>query len=193
MVLDNYIIVVLVNITSLIDENGCKYNRFEQLIKVLSNIQDAGNKIIIVSSGAIASGANQLNMEFKSDELINQGFFGAIGQCKIIQLYFESFGKYDKTIAQILLNIKDFENEKKKAELLKTLDFLLHMQIIPIIQNDCIGHMNWNSVDKCFEDCIILSLAVTFLIKADKMIIYSDVDSISDNYFENVYESFILQ
>ena len=65
----------------------------------------------------------------------------AVGQCSIMFLYDKFFGDYDKTIAQILLNADDMEQEEKKENLIHTFDTLLELGIIPVVnENDSVSY-----------------------------------------------------
>lgn len=87
---------------------------FDRLACVLSDIQNMGYEVILVSSGAIAVGTNKLNMKERPSSMRMKQAAAAVGQCSIIYLYDKFFGDYDKSIAQILLNAEDMEQEEKK-------------------------------------------------------------------------------
>lgn len=76
-----------------------------------------GYEIILVSSGAIAVCSNKLNMKTKPTSMRMKQAAAAVGQCSIMFLYDIFFGDYDKTIAQILLNAEDIEQDEKKLNL----------------------------------------------------------------------------
>ena len=105
-------IVVKVGTSTLTNENGKNDLRaFDRLACVLSDVQNLGYEVILVSSGAIAVGANKLNMKSKPTELKLKQAAAAVGQCSIMYWYDKFFGDYDKTTAQILLNADDIEQE----------------------------------------------------------------------------------
>lgn len=65
----------------------------------------------------------------------------AVGQCSLRYLYDKFFGDYDKTVAQILLNAEDIEQEEKKENLINTFNALLEMGVIPIVnENDSVSY-----------------------------------------------------
>lgn len=75
----------------------------------------------------------------------------AVGQCSIMYLYDKFFGDYDKTIAQILLNAEDIEQEEKKENLTNTFDALLEMGIIPVVnENDSVSYTEIESEERMF-------------------------------------------
>ena len=75
-----------------------------------------GYEVVLVSSGAIAVGRNKLNMTAKPDSMRMKQAAAAVGQCSLMYLYDKFFGDYDKTVAQILLNADDIEEEEKKGK-----------------------------------------------------------------------------
>lgn len=103
-------IVVKVGTSTLTNELGKSDLRsFDRLACVLSDIQNMGNEVILVSSGAIAIGTNKLNMKECPLVMRIKQAAAAVGQCSMMYLYDKFFSDYDKTIAQILLNAEDME------------------------------------------------------------------------------------
>ena len=102
-----------------------------------------GYEVILVSSGAIAVGRNKLSMKDRPDynSMRMKQAAAAVGQCSLMYLYDKFFGDYDKTVAQILLNAEDIEQEEKKENLTNTFDALLEMGVIPIVnENDSVSY-----------------------------------------------------
>lgn len=127
-------IVIKVGTSTLTNELGQSDLRtFDRLACVLADIQNRGYEVILVSSGAIAVGTNKLNMKSRPTSMRLKQAAAAVGQCSIMFLYDKFFGDYDKTIAQILLNTEDMEQEEKKENLTNTFDALLEMGIIPVV------------------------------------------------------------
>lgn len=150
---------------------------FDHIACVLSDLQNLGYEIILVSSGAIAIGANKLRMNSRPTSIPLKQAAAAVGQCNIIYLYDKFFSSYDKTIAQILLNAEDMEIKEKKENLINTFNSLLEMNIIPIVnENDSISYSEIQSKDKLFGDNDMLSAIVAVLCQAQKLIILSDID-----------------
>ena len=114
-------IVVKVGTSTLTNEIGKSDLRsFDRLACVLSDIQNMGYEVILVSSGAIAIGANKLNRKERPSSMRMKQAAAAVGQCSMMYLYDKFFNDYDKTIAQILVNAEDREQEEKKENLIKT-------------------------------------------------------------------------
>lgn len=89
-------------------------------------------------------------------------------------LYDKFFRDYDKTIAQILLNAKDIEQEDKKENLINTFNTLLEMGVILVVnENDSVSYSKIESEDRLFGNNDMLSAVVTILCKAKQLVILS--------------------
>lgn len=176
-------IVVKVGTSTLTNEIGKSDLRtFDRLARTLSDIQNMGFEVILVSSGAIAVGTNKLNMKTKPTSMRMKQAAAAVGQCSIMFLYDKFFGDYDKTIAQILLNADDIEQEEKKDNLINTFNSLLEMGVIPVVnENDSVSYTEIESEDRLFGDNDMLSAVVAVLCKAEKLIILSDINGFYDS------------
>lgn len=173
-------IVVKVGTSTLTNEVGRSNIRsFDRLAYVLADIQNKGYDVILVSSGAIAVGANKLNMKGRPQSMRMKQAAAAVGQCSIMYLYDKFFNDYDKTIAQILLNAEDIEYEEKKENLTNTFNALLEMDVIPIVnENDSVSYKEIESEERLFGDNDMLSAVTAVLCKAKKLVILSDIDGL---------------
>ncbi len=174
--------VIKVGTSTLTNEIGnSNLRKFEELALVLSDIQNMGNEVVLVSSGAIAVGAQKMHLKEKPAELRMKQAAAAVGQCENMFLYDKFFGYYNKIIAQILLNADDIADEEKKENLANTFETLLEQGIIPIVnENDSVSYTEIESEEKIFGDNDMLSAVVAVLCKADKLIILSDIDGFYD-------------
>ena len=175
-------IVVKVGTSTLTNEKGKSDLRaFDRLACVLSDIQNKGYEVILVSSGAIAVGANKLNMKEKPQSMKMKQAAAAVGQCSIMFWYDKFFSDYDKTIAQILLNADDIEIEEKKENLTNTFNTLLEIGVIPIVnENDSVSYTEIESHDRLFGDNDMLSAVVAVLCKAKTLVILFDIIGLYD-------------
>ncbi|OOM73688.1 glutamate 5-kinase 1 [Clostridium puniceum] len=176
-------IVIKVGTSTLTNETGQNDLRsFDRLVCALSDIHNMGYEIVLVSSGAIAVGANKLQMKTRPTTLRLKQASAAVGQSRIMFLYDKFFNDYDKTTAQILLNAEDMEIEEKKENLTNTFDTLLEMGIIPVVnENDSVSYTEIESEDKIFGDNDMLSAVVAILCRAQKLVILSDIDGFYDS------------
>ena len=175
-------IVVKVGTSTLTNELGQNDLRaFDKLACVLSDVQNMGWEVILVSSGAIALGANRLGMKTRPTAMRLKQAAAAVGQCSIMFLYDKFFGDYDKTIAQILLNAEDISVEEKKENLTNTFNTLLEMGIIPVVnENDSVSYTEIESEERLFGDNDRLSAVVAVLCSAGRLVILSDIDGLFD-------------
>lgn len=152
---------------------------FDRMACVLSDVQNMGYEIILVSSGAIAVGTNKLKLKSRPASMRQKQAAAAVGQCSIMFLYDKFFGDYDKTIAQILLNAEDIEQEEKKENLTNTFNTLLEMGVIPVVnENDSVSYTEIESEERLFGDNDMLSAVVAILCKAGRLVIFSDIDGL---------------
>ena len=175
-------IVVKVGTSTLTNELGkSNLHTIEKLAMTLSDIQNMGNEVILVSSGAIAVGANTMHLKEKPSSMRMKQAAAAVGQCTNMFLYAKFFGYYDKIVAQILLNAEDIGQEEKKENLTNTFNALLEEGIIPIVnENDSVSYTEIESEDRLFGDNDMLSAVVSVLCQADLLVILSDIDGFFD-------------
>lgn len=175
-------IVVKVGTSTLTNEQRKSNLRaFDKLAMVLSDIHNMGYEVILVSSGAIAVGSNKLGMKEKPTEMRLKQAAAAVGQCSIMYLYDKFFNDYDKTIAQILLNAEDIEQEEKKDNLTNTFNALLELGVIPVVnENDSVSYTEIESQERLFGDNDMLSAVVAVLTRAERLVILSDIDGLYD-------------
>ena len=185
MALYNNRIVVKVGTSTLTNDSGKSDLRAtDRLVCTLADIQNMGYEVILVSSGAIAVGRNKLSMKGRPDynSMRMKQAAAAVGQCSLMYLYDKFFGDYDKTVAQILLNAEDIEQEEKKENLTNTFDALLEMRVIPIVnENDSVSYTEIESEDRLFGDNDMLSSVVAVLCRAKRLVILSDIDGFYDS------------
>jgi glutamate 5-kinase len=175
-------IVIKVGTSTLTNELGNPDLReFDKLSMTISDVQNLGNEVILVSSGAIAVGANKMHFTEKPHEMRMKQAAAAVGQCENMFLYDKFFGYYNKTVAQILLNAEDIKQEEKKENLVNTFEALLEMGIIPVVnENDSVSYTEIESDDRLFGDNDKLSAVVAVLCQADLLVILSDIDGFYD-------------
>ncbi|MGI6009194.1 MAG: glutamate 5-kinase [Methanomethylophilus sp.] len=175
-------VVVKVGTSTLTNEfNRPDLRSFDRLALAVSDLSNRGFEVILVSSGAIASGTDSLGLEEVPKDLCMKQAAAAVGQCRNMFIYGKFLGDYGKKAAQILLNAEDIESEEKKENLTNTFNALLSMGIIPIVnENDSVSYTEIESEDRLFGDNDVLSAVVAVLCKADLLVILSDIDGLYD-------------
>jgi len=179
-------IVVKVGTSTLTHEGGkLNFRSFDALARVLSDINNMGHEVILVSSGAIAVGAGKLQMKERPSVLSHKQAAAAVGQCELMHLYDKFFGEYGKIVAQILLTGEDVDSSEKRQNLINTFNSLLEMGIIPIVnENDSVSYAEIeadNEEHLVFGDNDTLSAVVAVLCGADKLVLLSDIDGLFDS------------
>ena len=134
-------IVIKLGTSTLAHETGrLNIRRVEQLCKVISDLKNAGNEIIMVSSGAIGMGVGKLNLGSKPTDIPTKQAAASVGQCELMYTYDKLFSEYNHTVAQILLTDEDIADEGRCANFKNTLCRLIELDVIPIInENDTIA------------------------------------------------------
>ncbi len=145
--------VVKVGTSTLTYENGkMNYRRVEALCKVLCDLHNSGEDILLVSSGAIGVGMGKTGLSRRPESTKKKQALAAIGQCELMFMYDKLFGEYNHNVAQILLTADVVEADHTRQNIANTIEELLEMDIIPIInEND---------------------------IEADRLVILTDIDGL---------------
>lgn len=173
-------IVVKVGTSTLTYENGkVNLRRMETLCKVLSDLQNSGREIILVTSGAIGVGVGKLGLRERPEETEKRQAVAAVGQCELMFTYDKLFGEYNRTVAQVLLTGDVVANEHNKRNTQNTFSELIKMDIIPIVnENDTVAVDEL--IGKHFGDNDTLSATVARLVDADLLVILTDIDGLYD-------------
>lgn len=107
--------------TSTVTYPTCKLNlsRLEKLARVLADIKNEGRDVVLVTSGAVASGLGRLGLTKNHKTTQEKQALAAIGQGILMQIYEKLFGEYGVVVAQVLLT-KDVVDEEKRCSMSKT-------------------------------------------------------------------------
>ncbi|MFZ7134049.1 MAG: glutamate 5-kinase [Eubacteriales bacterium] len=173
-------IILKIGTSSITYENGnINLRKMEVLSRIISDLNSSGREVVLVSSGAIGAGMDQMGLVEKPKDLKMKQAAAAVGQAILMQLYQKFFAEYNKNIAQILLTSDVFNNPIKKSNTYNTINTLFSMGIVPIVnENDCIST---DEIDgDRFGDNDTLSAMVAVLVQADLLIILSDVEGLCD-------------
>ena len=168
-------IVIKVGTSTLAHPTGrLNIRHVESLCKVLSDLKNAGNEVILVSSGAIGMGVGKLNLKSRPDDMPTKQAAAAIGQCELMYTYDKLFGEYNHTVAQILLTGYDVHNEVSYKNFCNTMFRLIELGALPVInENDTV------STDEIvIGDNDTLAAIVATSVKADLLVLLSDIDGL---------------
>lgn len=169
-------VVVKAGTNVLIGADGLpSLGRLFALVESLAALRRAGKEVLLVSSGAVGLGAHRLGLREKPTELALAQACAAVGQGELMALYQTGFARLNTFCAQVLLTQDDFANETRRSNLRATLEKLLSMGVVPIInENDTVSTLELERV-KIFGDNDKLSTLVAVGLHADVLLILSDV------------------
>lgn len=166
--------------TSTLAHTGGRLNirRVELLCKVLSDLKNAGNEIVLVSSGAIGMGVGKLGLSGRPSDMPGKQAAAAVGQCELMYTYDKLFSEYHHTVAQILLTADDIQDIRRSGHVHDTLERLLQWGALPIInENDAVA-TDEIGIQTTIGENDSLSAIVARLIEADLLVLLSDIDGL---------------
>lgn len=164
-------IVVKVGSSSI---SGDREHQMAGLVEALAHWHGQGKEIVLVSSGAIATGAPFLNLSDRPQDLATQQAAAAVGQSLLMGRYQKLLDQYSMMSAQVLLTVGDVENEVHRTNALRTMERLLGLRILPIVnENDTVATQEIR-----FGDNDRLAALVADFISADALVLLSDVDAL---------------
>lgn len=143
----------------------------EELCKVISDLKNAGNEVIMVSSGAIGMGVSRLSLKSRPDDMPTKQAAAAVGQCELMYTYDKLFSEYNHTVAQILITGEDVEDEMRFRHFQNTVFRLIELGALPVInENDTVS-----TAEIAVGDNDTLAAIVAVSVKADLLILLSDI------------------
>ena len=168
-------IVVKVGTSTLAHATGrLNIRHVEELVKVLSDLKNAGHEIILVSSGAIGMGVGKLNLPGKPSDMPTKQAAAAVGQCELMYTYDRLFLAYNHTVAQVLLTGEDVDHPERRENFENTMERLLELGALPIInENDTIA-----TAEIKVGDNDTLGAIVACCVRADLLVLLSDIEGL---------------
>lgn len=173
---DKQRIVIKIGSSSLTHEETGALNltKLEILVRELCDLKNQGKDIILVSSGAIAVGRQAVHFDHRPRKIAEKQACAAIGQAQLMMIYQKLFHEYGHMAAQILLTKDTIEEELSRYNAVNTFEELLSMGVIPVVnENDTVS-----TYEIQFGDNDSLSATVAALIRADLLILLSDIDGL---------------
>lgn len=170
-------IVVKVGSSSLTTAaGGLDADRVDALVDGLAKVRGADKEIVLVSSGAIAAGLAPLGLPRRPRDLARQQAAASVGQGLLVARYTASFARYGVRVGQVLLTSDDMSRRAHHRNASRTLDKLLSMGAFPIVnENDTVA-----TDEIRFGDNDRLAALVAHLVRADLLVLLSDVDGLYD-------------
>ncbi|MEV7521237.1 glutamate 5-kinase [Streptomyces sp. NPDC091371] len=170
-------IVVKVGSSSLTSAaGGLDAERLDALVDALAAARGRGERLVLVSSGAIAAGLAPLGLTARPADLAHQQAAASVGQGLLIARYTASFARYGIRVGQVLLTNDDVTRDGQFGNARRTLDALLAMGVLPVVnENDTVA-----TEEIRFGDNDRLAGLVAGLVRADRLVLLSDVDGVYD-------------
>ncbi len=166
--------VVKVGSNVLTEDNGLNLKAMRSIARQICKLIDNGLEVILVSSGAMASGVRKIGLAKRPDALPKRQAVAAIGQAGLMMEYEKAFGRYRQKVAQILLTSEDLSSRKRYLNARNTLNTLLSWKVVPIVnENDTV----WVEEIK-LGDNDNLAAMITLLMDADVLINLTDIDGL---------------
>jgi len=168
--------VVKVGSGVLTEKNGLNLDVIDHLVLDICSLLKKEIEIIVVSSGAIASGMKKIGLKKRPHSISQQQALAAVGQSNLIRIYEEAFGRYGQKVAQILITRDDLTHRRRYLNARNTLFTLLSWKVIPIInENDTVV------VDEIkFGDNDNLGAMVVNLTDSHLLVNLTDIDGLFD-------------
>jgi glutamate 5-kinase len=166
-------------------ENEFDPRQVAGLAASISGLMNAGRQVVLVSSGAVTLGAAELGIHRSrlKDASVTRAC-AAVGQCKLMQAYAESFHPHGIKVAQVLVTEDDFSDLKRYGILRQTFERLLKLGAVPIVnENDTVTNI-YTEQSPVFRDNDRLAALVLSKLDADALVLLSNVDGLlySPNY-----------
>jgi glutamate 5-kinase len=153
---------------------GLDLDILRSLCGQIAELRQKGNEIVLVSSGAVASGRSIMTLSDKIDDVSRRQILAAVGQVKLISLYAEIFKELGLHCAQVLVTKEDFRDRGHYLNMKNCVEALLKNNILPIInENDVVS-----ITELMFTDNDELAGLVSSMLGVDRLIILSNVEGI---------------
>lgn len=171
-------IVVKVGTSTLTHPNGrVDYRELDALVRTISDLQNAGYAMCLVSSGAIAVGLGKMGLSEKPADTAKKQALATIGQCELMFMYDKLFGEYGHKVGQLLITREDIAQAPRRHNLVNAFEQLFAWGVIPIVnENDAVA-----VEEIVFGDNDNLSAMVATLVQADRLVILTDIDGLYDS------------
>lgn len=150
--------------------------RISSLVDQVMSLRGMGHEVVIVSSGAVASGRSQIRANRKLDGVSARQLYSAVGQVRLLNLYWELFRSYGVVCGQVLTTKEDFSNRTGYLNQKNCLEVMLAAGVVPIVnENDTIS-----VTELMFTDNDELSGLIATMIRARELVILTNVDGVYD-------------
>jgi len=157
---------------------GLNTSRINDLVAQIAKIHLSGKKVILVSSGAVASAKGMVTFDKRTDRVSQRQLLSSIGQVKLMNLYSQLFELHNIQIAQVLVTKQDFSSREHYLNMKNCVDALWNNNILPIVnENDAVS-----VTALMFTDNDELSGMMASMMQCQGLVILSNVDGIYNGH-----------
>ena len=164
-------VVVKIGSSSLTDDGGAlRHEVISSIVDQIAEVRAFGHEVLLVTSGAVASGVAGLGMSHRPDDILTLQALSAVGQPQLMASYAQNFARHSLMSAQVLLVPHDFVNRQQYLHARHTLLRLLELGCVPIVnENDAIANTEIR-----YGDNDHLSALLSHLVSADMLVMLTD-------------------
>lgn len=148
--------------------------RMSALVDQVAWLRAQGHEAVLVSSGAVACGRGELHTDRRLGSVEQRQLFSALGQAKLINLYYDLFREYNLHVGQVLTMKENFSSRQEYLNQRACMEVMLANGVIPIVnENDTVS-----VTELMFTDNDELSGLIAQMMKADTLVLLSNIDGI---------------
>ena len=148
--------------------------RMSELVDQIAWLRQHDHEVILVSSGAMASGRGEIKVDHLLDSVEQRQLFSAVGQVKLVGLYYDLFREFDIHIGQVLTMKENFEPGEQYQNQQACMKVMLENDVLPIVnENDTVS-----VTELMFTDNDELSGLIAQMMNAETLILLSNIDGI---------------
>ena len=152
--------------------------RVSALVDQVVGLRKAGFAVVIVSSGAVACGRTELRLDDDLDSVEQRQLYSAVGQVRLMDLYYRLFRDYGLPVGQILTTKLNFESERERENQRACMEVMLAHGVVPIVnENDTVS-----ITELMFTDNDELSGLIAEMVRADCLVLLSNIPGIYDRH-----------
>ena len=156
------------------DAGKLNITRMSALVDQIAWMRHHGYEVILVTSGAVASGRRELRVDHQLDSVEQRQLYSAVGQVKLVNLYYDLFREYNMHVGQVLTMKENFQTEDQYQNQRACMEVMLQNGVIPVVnENDtvCVTELMFTDNDE-------LSGLIAQMMKAETLILLSNIDGV---------------
>lgn len=155
-------------------DGGLDVHIIEKLVKQLAQIKSEGIDVILISSGAVASGRGLIKLTKKADNVAARQVLASVGQVKLLHTYYDFFKNQSIICSQVLVTKEDFRDKTHYFNMRNCFEALLEQKVLPIVNENDVVSVS----ELMFTDNDELAGLIATMLNADALIILSNVNGI---------------